>query len=141
MSKESPPRKKVKVEVEEEEAEAATPSSVAMEPDEGIITGVVSAEKGKRLKTLAEKLWERDANKAGLEGIPLDAAVIAAMTDRRLAPLPDPLSHPPGATLDPNSWIQHGVDAGLWIEDEECMLLDVSTIVSLMSKDGRKNQF
>ena len=129
--------KKVKVEVEEESEGAGG----GLEPEEGIITGEVSAEKAERIDDLAAKLWERDSKKAGLEGMPLEAAVVAALTDKRMSTLPDPLSHPAGATLDPDSWIQHGVDAGLWIEDEECMLLDVSTIVSLMSKDGRKNQF
>ena len=122
MSEEGPPMKKVKVENPEEESEGACGG---LEPEEGVITGVVTAEKAERMNELAEKLWQRDAKKAGLEGVPLEAAVVAALRDKRLSTLPDPLAHPPGAALDTDSWIQHGVNAGLWVEDEDCMLMEV----------------
>ena len=72
-------------------------------------------EKTRQVEELAEKLWERDAKHAGLGGCSINQAVIAAMTDQRLTTLPDPLAYPSGALLNPDSWVQHGVDAGLWM--------------------------
>ena len=121
MSEEQPASKKIKLESDEE----VPGPSTGLQPDEGFITGAVSADKAKRMEDLAQKLWEKDAKKAGLEGMALKDAVIAAMKDPRLQTLPDPLAHPPGTLMDPDNWIQQGVDAGLWIEDEDCMLTEV----------------
>ena len=137
MSKgEEPAQKKMKVECDDDVMPGTSESSE--ETEEGMD---MSVENGKRMEELAGKLWARDAKKAGLEGMSVEQAVIASMSAPIMSLLPDPLQHPPGTQLDPDSWLVHGAAAGL-LEDEDCMLLSVRKhcfIFHKLSKECRKN--
>ena len=122
MSEKEPPAKKLKTEPVED---VVPGTSEGGEAKEGVEMVDLTVEKAKRMEDLAAKLWERDAKEAGLEGLSVQDAVVAAMTMPIMSLLPDPLAHSPGEKVDPDSWLAHGAAAGL-LEDEDCMLMSVS---------------
>ena len=76
----------------------------------------LSKEKSDKLKEMAEKKWEEDAEKAGLAGMSISEAVHAAMFHPATAALPDPLVEE--EPDDKDNWLLQAHRAGLMLDDD-----------------------